>query len=79
MAEYNIYLDESSEMHTELEFTQGTYRKSTIKLKAWLSDANQLAIAYSENHPELTLTFKDNRLYVEFEDINGLDFSHELV
>ena len=79
MAEYNIYLDESSEMHTELEFTHEAHRKSTIKLKAWLSDDNQMAIAYSENHPELTLTFKNNRLYVEFEDVDGLEYSHELV
>ena len=79
MAEYDIYLDDASEMQSELTFTYDGYRKSTIELHAWLAADNMFALAYSEKAPELALTYKDNHLYLECQDSEGVEYLIELL
>ena len=79
MAEYDVYIDEQTEAHATLIFDHNNHMKSLISLDAWLSANNQLAIGYSNIHPEVTLTLEDNHLYLECQDSDGLLFKHELI
>ena len=75
----DVYIDEQTEAHAILTFDHNNHMKSLISLDVFRSGIDQLAIGYSNIHPEVTLTLKDNHLYLECQDSDGLLFKHELI